>query len=163
MILSPSKRIQMDHPAHYVSWLAADAKRYDYFNNHWSKQMKIPIIGIAMLTLASCSATHLYEGPRLAETEVVRINGIRNSESPGYRVVVCQIDGQNLSPCKSDIEVLPGEHTLKLELVYSGFTRQTSYHKKLFKAGDKYLMSPGKLVGGSQPRLKFWRDKNINE
>jgi len=125
--------------------------------------MKVPIIGFTMLALAGCSVTHLYEGPRLPETEVVRIKGISNPESAGYGVVVCQMNGERLSPCKSDIEILPGEHTLKLELVYSGVTRQTSYNKKLFKAGDRYLMSPGKLVGGSQPRLKFWRDKNINE
>ena len=125
--------------------------------------MKALSLGIALLLLASCSTTQLYEGPKRSEFEVVIIKGIKNPESSGYSVVVCQMDGENLSPCKSEIEILPGEHTLKLELVKSGVTWQTSYNKKLFRAGDRYLMGPGPVSGGSQPRLKFWREKNINE
>ncbi|MGI9318804.1 MAG: hypothetical protein ACR2QW_15860 [bacterium] len=125
--------------------------------------MKIPIMGLTLLAIAGCSTTQLYDGPIRPESEVVRVEGISNPEAAGYKVVVCQINGENLSPCKKEIEILPGEHTLKLELVKSGVTRQTSYNKKLFKAGDRYLMAPGDSTGGSQPRLKFWRDKNVNE
>ena len=122
--------------------------------------MKISILGVTLLLLVSCATTQLYEGPKRPDSEVVIIKSAGSTE---YSVVVCQIDGENLSPCKSEIEILPGEHTLKLELVKSEATFQTSYNKKLFRAGDRYLMGPGSVSGGSQPRLKFWREKNINE
>ena len=120
-------------------------------------------MGLTLLVLAGCSTTQLYDGPKQPESEIVRVEGVNNPEAAGYKVVVCQINGESLSPCKNEIEILPGKHTLKLELVKSGVTRQTSYNRKVFRAGDRYLMAPGKLTGSGQPRLKFWRDKNVNE
>ena len=123
---------------------------------------KVVIVALVYL-VAGCSFTQMYEGPKLPENEVAKINGTSSLEGMGYAASVCKINDKDLPSCITDIELIPGEYSFKLGLTYFGVTQQYTETSKVLKAGDRYLLGLQYSTGGREPWPNMWLDKNINE
>ena len=114
------------------------------------------------IVLGGCVTIQMYDGPRLPENRVVRITGSSNLEGKGFTAVVCKIDNRTLKPCRSDIEIKPGKHTLKIVATGSGDESNSAWVSKVFHAGERYiLVAEDSASAGSHPRILF--RENINE
>jgi len=119
---------------------------------------------ILVLTLIGCaSAAPMYGGPRLSENEAVRIDGTSSIESLGYAASVCNLDDIELDPCKTDIEIKPGEHKLKIQTTYFGTFQAEKWVRINFKPGDRYLLGLKFVYNSSIRYPEIWRKGNVND
>ncbi len=125
--------------------------------------MKKNIIVALAFLVVGCSFTQMYEGPKLPEDKIARINGTSSLEGMGYAASVCKINDKELPSCITDIELLPGKYSFKLELTYFGVTQQYTQSTAELKAGDRFLLGLRYSSGGREPWPYMWLDKNINE
>jgi len=84
----------------------------------------------------------MYEGDKRNPNEIVKISGMWgwNPLNGFLGTKVCAVDGKPLKPCKTDIELLPGEHTLLMESTYTLLPEGESSVTKIFVAGESCVI-----------------------
>ena len=121
----------------------------------------ILLLSGTMFLFAGCATKQAYEGPKLPPESVAIIK----PSNPGVidLAVILQVDGKKRGFFEEIAEVLPGEHTVLIQ-VSSGFPPVTIYRTKALpfnaKAGHVYRVE-GKVRGG---RAIAWiEDETTNE
>jgi hypothetical protein len=91
--------------------------------------------------LTSC-AHRIYEGDKKPANEIADISGMWgwNPINGFLGTKVCAVDGKPLKPCKTDIELLPGEHTLLMKLTDALLPEGESSVTKVFSAGENCVI-----------------------
>lgn len=104
---------------------------------------------IALLSIAGCASTQLYDGPSRPSDEVVRITGMSGLDPLGGHTsaLVCKIDDKNIDGCAVKVEFLPGTHKLVLKTRSYGTEQGTIEVEREFKAGERYLLGVGVSPG----------------
>lgn len=106
--------------------------------------MKIKIGLIALILLCSCATTkQLYQGEKRSEEDVVRVVGMdaMNPMNNMFGTSITEFDGKILDPSQSQLEFLPGRHTLVIQLTNVGIVDGKKTVTKEFKAGERYLIA----------------------
>lgn len=118
-----------------------------------------------LLVLAACGgAKRVYEGPRLAPNEVahVTIKGAQITPEESFKAKLVTFDGVPARSTYTELEILPGEHTLHVAWQkYRGFDETAAGSIPMsfeLRAGYTYTLF---WIGGDQP-LRF-RERPIGQ
>ena len=117
---------------------------------------KFIIAFIASTLLIGCSTAQLYQGTKQPPENIVIIEGSNVLASGGKSAKICALNHKELDSCESSIELLPGEHVLRIEVSSLGLTVHNKKYKYSFKAGERYHLGIAADRGGaSSPALIY--------
>lgn len=105
--------------------------------------MRIILVLITIGVFTTSCATHrTYQGNPKPTEEVVNISGMWgwNPINNFHGTMVCMVDSIPFESCKTDVEILPGKHTLVLRSTDFFFESGRTEVTRDFKAGEKYVI-----------------------
>ncbi len=124
-----------------------------------------------LLAMTACSTStvtmttvKLYKGGPLPEAETARVHGIAGLFGKGIATAVCGVDGRVFDPCVTDVELLPGEHTIDVRLILGNSYVYRSWTIDLVRGGD-YNVRPARIgdTHYEEPVIRFHRDQSGNK
>ena len=125
-------------------------------------RQRFSIFLIAVLLLSGCGTMQAYSGPQLPKEQVavVKSNILKH---PFTTIVIAAVDGKSRSGARTNVEVLPGRHTLDLLVNVTVWYVTVNYPASISfeaEAGKVYFVD-AKIVNG-QP-LVWVVDEQTNE